>query len=355
MEKNKIGNFIATKRKEKGLTQLELGNILSVTDKAISKWERGLGLPDITIIKNLAKALDVSVNDILNGEITKDKTIDIEKELSKLKKKIDYQHKKKILILTTIFILVIGIIILRNISFGYKIKKVYYNHIGKNTYINVGVPKTSFLMKYNDKSYSFKNFRNVSILENEVKKYLKSLSYLTCNDTIYYYNNKDNYSITAYFIEKHILYNNITYTIADGDFCYTDKLSEYTKKLGGLKRIHSMNSTYSFDDNWQNLLTVSFIDGIYDNKETIYEFTADFKINYLQRISDKKISTIVLEDSVGNFEIKDDKLYYYRTDIKTKSNDINIPEVSTFKIEDNKLILLDDYLNKYYNNQIILK
>ena len=127
-----------------------------------TKWKRGLGLPDITIIKNLAKTLDVSVNDILNGGITEDKTIDIEKELSKLKKKIDYQ-------LTFILVLVIVIIILKNISFGYKTKKVYYNHASKNTYINVGVPKTSFLMKYRDKSYSFKKFRNANILENEVK------------------------------------------------------------------------------------------------------------------------------------------------------------------------------------------
>ena len=50
MDNNKIGKFIASRRKEKGLTQQELGNNLFVTDKAVSKWERGLSLPDITII-----------------------------------------------------------------------------------------------------------------------------------------------------------------------------------------------------------------------------------------------------------------------------------------------------------------
>ena len=355
MEKNKIGKFIATKRKEKGLTQAELGKILCVTDKAVSKWERGLGLPDIMIVKNLAKTLDVSVNDILNGEKTDNNNIDIELELTKIKEKINIQHKKKIITIITIFSLIIITIILKNISFGYTIKKVYYNHANKNSYINIGIPKTSFLMKYQDKSYSFKNIRNASILENEIKKYLKELEYLTCNDTIYYYNSKDNYSITSYTVEKHILYNNITYTIANGDFCYTNKLSEYTNKLGGLKKIHSMNSKYSLNDNWKNLLVIKFIDGIGNNKQTIYEFKASLKIEYLIKNSTKEITPIVLEDSIGNYEIKDNKLYYYRTSITNKSKDINIPEVSTFKIDNSKLILLDDYLNKYYDKEIILK
>lgn len=355
MEKNKIGKFIATKRKEKGLTQSELGKILCVTDKAVSKWERGLGMPDITIIKNLAKTLDVSVNDILNGEKIENNNIDIETELTKIREKISFQHKKKIMIIIILFSLIIITIILKNISFGYTIKKVYYNHANKNSYINVGVPKTSFLMKYHDKSYSFKNFRNASILENEIKQYLISLDYLTCNDTIYYYNSKDKYSITAYAVEKHLLYNNITYTIADGDFCYMDKLSEYTEKLGGLKKIHSMNNTYSLEENWKNLLVVKFVDGLSNDRQTLYEFKANLKIEYVSRISYKKTTTIVLEDSTGNFEIKDDKLYYYRTSVTSKSKDINIPEVSTFKIDNHQLVLLDDYLNKYYNKQIILK
>ena len=355
MEKNKIGKFIANKRKEKGLTQAELGKILSVTDKAVSKWERGLGLPDIMIVKSLAKTLDVSVNDILSGEKTENNNVDAENKLIKIREKIDYQHKKKIMIIVALFSLIIITIILKNISFGYTIKKVYYNHANKNSYINVGVPKTSFLMKYRDKSYSFKNFRNASILENEIKQYLKNLDYLTCNDTIYYYNSKDKYSITAYAVEKHILYNNITYTIADGDFCYMDKLSEYTEKLGGLKKIHSMNGTYSLEDNWENLLVVKFMDGISDDKQTLYEFKANLKIEYVSKVNGDKITTVVLEDSTGNFEIKDDKLYYYRTSVTNKNKDINIPEVSTFKIDNTKLILLDDYLNKYYDKQIILK
>ena len=81
---NNIGSFIKELRKQKGLTQQELGNLLYVTDKAVSKWERGLSLPDITILTKLADILEVTIEDILNGEITKKKNIDIDKKIEQL-------------------------------------------------------------------------------------------------------------------------------------------------------------------------------------------------------------------------------------------------------------------------------
>ena len=68
MDSNKIGAFIAQVRKERGVTQLELAQKINVTDKAVSKWERGVGFPDIKIIEALAEALGVSVSELMNGE-----------------------------------------------------------------------------------------------------------------------------------------------------------------------------------------------------------------------------------------------------------------------------------------------
>ena len=68
MDSNKMGAFIAQVRKERGLTQLELAQKINVTDKAVSKWERGVGFPDIKIIEALAEALGVSVSELMNGE-----------------------------------------------------------------------------------------------------------------------------------------------------------------------------------------------------------------------------------------------------------------------------------------------
>ena len=71
MENNtisKMADFIATLRKEKGLTQKELAEQLGVTDKAVSKWERGLNCPDIALLTDLASILDVTANELLKGE-----------------------------------------------------------------------------------------------------------------------------------------------------------------------------------------------------------------------------------------------------------------------------------------------
>ena len=59
MNKKNFSDIIVELRKEKGLTQQELANKLNITDKAVSKWERGLSYPDITSISKLAKTLDV--------------------------------------------------------------------------------------------------------------------------------------------------------------------------------------------------------------------------------------------------------------------------------------------------------
>ncbi len=56
MEAAELGKFIATIRKEKQLTQVELARKLNVTDKAVSRWERGLGFPDINTLEPLADA-----------------------------------------------------------------------------------------------------------------------------------------------------------------------------------------------------------------------------------------------------------------------------------------------------------
>ncbi len=69
MNQESIGKFIAKQRKIKGLTQEELAEKLGITKNAVSKWERGLCLMDMSLLKPLSEILGVSVNDILAGEI----------------------------------------------------------------------------------------------------------------------------------------------------------------------------------------------------------------------------------------------------------------------------------------------
>ncbi|MBQ4617660.1 MAG: helix-turn-helix transcriptional regulator [Clostridia bacterium] len=64
----KIGRFIAARRKQAGLTQLQLADKLGITDKAVSKWERGMAMPDTSLMLELCEILGISVNELLNGE-----------------------------------------------------------------------------------------------------------------------------------------------------------------------------------------------------------------------------------------------------------------------------------------------
>ncbi len=68
MDQLKIGNFIAECRKSKNLTQMQLAEKLGITDKAISKWERGISMPDSSIMLELCDILGISVNELLSGE-----------------------------------------------------------------------------------------------------------------------------------------------------------------------------------------------------------------------------------------------------------------------------------------------
>ena len=69
MDAKRFGCFVAERRKELHMTQKDLAYKIHVTDKAVSKWERGLGLPDINSIEDLANALDVSITELMRSEL----------------------------------------------------------------------------------------------------------------------------------------------------------------------------------------------------------------------------------------------------------------------------------------------
>ena len=87
MDQIKIGEFLKELRKQKNLTQQEAADALFVSQKTISRWETGEGIPDISIIQDVAKFYDVTVDEILEGT-KKEKTniTSYEKEIKKEKK-----------------------------------------------------------------------------------------------------------------------------------------------------------------------------------------------------------------------------------------------------------------------------
>ena len=68
MDQVKIGKYIADKRKAMGLTQVELADKLGMSNKSVSKWERGVCLPDVSLYSELCGILGVSINEFLSGE-----------------------------------------------------------------------------------------------------------------------------------------------------------------------------------------------------------------------------------------------------------------------------------------------
>lgn len=69
MDQAKIGRFIAVCRKKQGLTQMQLAEALNITDRAVSKWENGKAMPDSSIMLELCKILNITVNELLRGEV----------------------------------------------------------------------------------------------------------------------------------------------------------------------------------------------------------------------------------------------------------------------------------------------
>ena len=68
MTNKTTGEMISTRRKEKNMTQKDLADLLNITDKAVSKWERNVACPDTQLLPKLAEILDVSVEELLSGK-----------------------------------------------------------------------------------------------------------------------------------------------------------------------------------------------------------------------------------------------------------------------------------------------
>ena len=118
MDLIKIGKFIADCRKEKRITQEQLAEKLYITDRAVSKWERGLSLPDADKMLDLCNILNINVNELLSGERIDMKDYDKKTNelLIELAKQDEEKNKKLItcmwVLLITVFVLYTGILVL---------------------------------------------------------------------------------------------------------------------------------------------------------------------------------------------------------------------------------------------------
>lgn len=204
----KIGNLIAQKRKEKNYTQKDLASKLGLTDRAISKWERGLGCPDISYLEDLAKILDISVVELLRGEeleeVSEKNILESLKTTSEITK---HEIRKTIsTILVTIITFICGIIFVSNIKVVQSISKKYYYDFSNleskkeelNNYYEIIINNQGI---YSDGDYKIiKEF--ASAIKNKIDKFKYQNGYYTLGQ---FYKIYDNYM--KIFMESNIKFD----------------------------------------------------------------------------------------------------------------------------------------------------
>jgi transcriptional regulator with XRE-family HTH domain/DNA-directed RNA polymerase subunit RPC12/RpoP len=110
MDQIKIGRFIAECRKSADLTQMQLAEKLGITDKAISKWERGVSMPDSSIMLELCDILGISVNELLSGERSNMENKDQKNEQLLLEMSKELEKKNKIVWTSMWIIMLVSVV-----------------------------------------------------------------------------------------------------------------------------------------------------------------------------------------------------------------------------------------------------
>jgi len=117
MDQIKIGKFISEKRKEKNITQSSLAEMLGITDRAISKWENGICLPDAGTMPELCEILDISINDLFCGEVVDMKNNEKKLEENLLEMTLAKEVSDKRLLNMEIYIGFVSVVILFTMIF----------------------------------------------------------------------------------------------------------------------------------------------------------------------------------------------------------------------------------------------
>lgn len=117
MDQVKIGRFIAERRKNVGLTQMQLAEKLNITDRAVSKWETGKAMPDTSLMLELCDELKISVNDLLSGEVVSMENYNVKMEQNLLEMIRQKENADKRLLSMEIFIGVLVTVVFLSLVF----------------------------------------------------------------------------------------------------------------------------------------------------------------------------------------------------------------------------------------------
>ena len=213
MNQEKIGKFILDLRKEKNMTQNELADKLGITDRAISKWENGRGMPDLSLLMPLCEILGISINELLSGEKLNKQNYQ-EKLEENFINTIDYTDKK-IKRIKKVFIIILSVI-LTIIAIIIILFTIDINRMKKNKQVLF----SNFLFR--NWGYSYIQPVNIqdSKIENTIRDYLIKKS---DNEYNKYENEKTFISIKIYLIKEKNAQYNVYAWVLDGKYYIEDE------------------------------------------------------------------------------------------------------------------------------------
>lgn len=332
MDSIKVGNFITKLRKSKGLTQVELAKSINVTNKAISKWETGNGLPDVGLLYPLASALGVSVTELLAGEFMEGENFNKSNTDEVTLRTLYYNKKKFMKTIRLIVISAILAIILVCLGWYFitsfnSIRVYRIKFKSDNFAINDG-----FFMKSNMKNVfqltDLKYIGEEKLENNEfrTKIYVKdeeNNDELIIYDGIYvspvYIYETDGYD--EYFTDKYAgllkdnLYIDIRYINEDGKIVKETHKLETTLEFANNKLLELKESS-------KDSLNVSDSVNSFRKRKTIKEklLNDNFEICaeddnlgedcFVKEINDTEIMVHLSEDKIVNINNENYKLYY---------------------------------------------
>lgn len=261
MDVIKIGKLIAKIRKEKKLTQEELGSRLGISGKSVSKWERGINAPDISLLQQLSDELGISVNELLCG-VRDDKYEDSIDNNITIKGILYYYNKLKHKNIIIIIILLVAFSFIFTLIFT-------INNFNRYSIYSIGSEDSELMIE---------GF----IIFNQIDKMI------IINDIKYY----DQYEKTEYEIKA----KNVDIELLSGDkvilyLFYEDDYIEL-KSLSSILDDVSL-SIIDRNDNSQNIITKNELDNLfllinYDN-ETDNRRHLKYKLNYQREFTNNKL------------------------------------------------------------------
>lgn len=335
MNQENIGKFISKERKNKELTQKELADKLNISEKTVSKWECGKGLPEVSLMQPLCKELDISVNELLNGakDPQEDKAII---EYVKYEKK---KSKKKIVTLTIVSLLLITFILSTIVYFFNSYNKIaVYELSGESQnfrYYDGILTKSNM---YNILNFGMVESKNEEISLDDITGYE-----LKCGNLRIFSRISDT---------RGMVMNEINIPIMERNG-YNDYFSEY--KLNNLDKwnltIHynykgdTLTETINIKNNviMKNNEFVTIKEKSIDKEKTEKEEAAEDKKIGEELESDRKYYTELLKEE-GFIPIKDNK---YKLKKELNDNEYLIFNTDTFILEYHKV--------KKEDNLIVIK